>query len=58
MLAFKLVALSLQNRQPSAARKKETCSFAEVGCTFKVVCLSLTLIRTKQVHCSLNITET
>uniref|UniRef100_A0A3B3Q7I9 TNF receptor-associated factor n=1 Tax=Paramormyrops kingsleyae TaxID=1676925 RepID=A0A3B3Q7I9_9TELE len=35
MLAFKLVALYLQNRQPSAARKKETCSFVEVGCTFK-----------------------
>ncbi|XP_048859061.1 TNF receptor-associated factor 1 [Brienomyrus brachyistius] len=25
----------VKNRQPTAARKKETCSFAEVGCTFK-----------------------
>ncbi|KAL4630031.1 TNF receptor-associated factor 1 isoform X1 [Arapaima gigas] len=35
LLIFKPTSWSLQNQQPSAPKKKENCSFAEVGCTFK-----------------------
>uniref|UniRef100_A0A8C9TQV6 TNF receptor-associated factor n=1 Tax=Scleropages formosus TaxID=113540 RepID=A0A8C9TQV6_SCLFO len=35
LLVFKPASLSLQNSQPSGPRKKENCSFAEVGCSFK-----------------------